>query len=863
MGVDNAHTHVMDPLYAKAMKFAENKKSSSGKNGISNIYVIQKTNMDGEVTGEYFGMNLMTDYGMSQYFVNNKTFPTKMFIGNGTSSFDHSSNTLISPVTTTTSTTSDANKVYSYPLYYDKTSGLITCVMRYLVAYFDYNVTGITESVAITEYGIGTAHNELWTHSWVYDISGEQTYITKDVNERLTFTVYLCMSYYESLITEGYNDDRYTVITTMQRFFSNMQPTGGYVFRRNNYISNKTCTNTTSAFMNNKITKILNMSQFTLENNATSGDGYIDGFVSYSPGFLTAERQTLDEPEAFDVLIHTPDGYANKSLSSISDVFGLDKDSSAPFTQADITSVALFNHKTGLFDNYQQYLNDSDKWYTETTMETSLVTPIYYTNNNTVIMMYLYQNIAADDPIVAFDNTLETIYATDKYWDSSSWVLITDIHNIPEALQKSRYWITSSNEESLVPIRTKHKLTLQPSVGDKYQCQFGSYTYGTFASCDSYNGGWFYRDKSVYVPSLGIRHDILNNSTSYVYPFAYENWLILITPNVSTMIVVNMTDTNNPIVETTELQFPSSVKPYDECYRSYSDTGIVCLQSIVSDHAVVLSLDGETPVQTVFNSKMSCAIWDENQIAYIPSDNTNVLRVYDFDSNGDIAEYAIPSDLNDVKMVFGHRNHIWITDCSTYTKVIDVSNGDISACDLTIPYGNHLQYIQATAVDDVFMLYNSYSTDTATVYFTKHDDPTVIKSLKDFSFNVSRNSSGMKYDLRYIEDKTLVLTIVMGYYYYTPGAFNCVVDFGQYLHDGTISQSFSYGTQMIGYTPYGQSIVCGNTIIPTVCWLTHRVIGTTNTISSINTKMNISGKSWSTTFTNIPEFNGVPSGTIQ
>lgn len=152
----NQSIEPLDPLYQRAMRFAKN-KIAGAHGGLSNVYVIQKTNLDGDVVGEYYGMNLMTDFGMSQYFVANASFPTTIYIGNGTGTFNHTTNTLISPIVTTGSTLSDGTKSFNYPLYYDNISGLITCMSKFITAYFDYNITGITDTISITEYGLGSA----------------------------------------------------------------------------------------------------------------------------------------------------------------------------------------------------------------------------------------------------------------------------------------------------------------------------------------------------------------------------------------------------------------------------------------------------------------------------------------------------------------------------------------------------------------------------------------------------------------------------------------------------------------------------------------------------------------------------------
>ena len=107
----------MDPLYQRAMEFSKNMKALHHKIGISNVYVLQTIDKDGNVTDEKYGMNLMTDYGMSKYFVSRNSMPTNIYIGNGSGAFNHTSNVLQNAITTNASTLYDSEKVYSFNIH--------------------------------------------------------------------------------------------------------------------------------------------------------------------------------------------------------------------------------------------------------------------------------------------------------------------------------------------------------------------------------------------------------------------------------------------------------------------------------------------------------------------------------------------------------------------------------------------------------------------------------------------------------------------------------------------------------------------------------------------------------------------------
>lgn len=847
-----------DEKYQRLMQFAKNKKPHGG---LSNLYLIQKKDINGNLIDEYYGMNIMTDYGMSQYFVNNDTFPKNIYIGNGTGTFNHTTSELLSPITTTASTVSNQTIAYNYPLYYDEDSKLITCICRYLVAYFDYNIANITDKISVSEYGIGTAVNKLWTHSWVYDKQGNQTYITKDVNERLEITVYMCMSYYESLITQGYEDGRYTIITSMRRFFENrMDENNIYTYKRYSTGSSRTKTNTSSGFMNNEITRITNLVWFDMENKADSSSGYIDGFCQWTSGFMVLEPQQLDEPEDFDITIFPlNDSTSVLNDKCLSDTFGhVDH---VPFTQADIESVALYNMKTGKYDNYEEFYNNAEHCYCETPMQTYFATPIYYTNNNTKMLMYVFQNVRTDDPIIGLENNdLSTVYVTNKYWDTSSWTLITDFNNIPESLQTARYWITPSNENSLKPIRRSGHFHIIPNHGGVEQLSFGLSRYIN-AVCDNYDYGWYMMNNVVYCPSISKTYTIGTGSTNNAL-MTYDKWLVVFNSSTN-YIVADMSDLSaGPVTTTMTPLFTKSTNVISYCHRSETTTGIICLQSLSANEATVLDLRGNTPTQTLLNSSKATCVWGKNQIAYIPANDSTKIIVHDYDVNGDVREFNIPSELSSATCMFAHRDYVWLTDGATYTHMFNINTGSSTPCSNTIKIDSSISSLTMTAVNEALVLYRHAYINTNDAYYVKYDDPTNPGSLSLFDESPSRRESRINYTLRYIHDNTLMLLISHGY---GNGSYNIVADFGQFLNDDTKVVHTKYTTDTFAnYTPFGEFIIYDDhKKVPAEYFLPHRIIGKTKTITALNNIKSISSKTWMTTITNIPEFIGLPPGEVQ
>lgn len=883
--------HQFDDTYVRAMTFANNFKEKHP--GLSNVYVVKSIDKDGNTTSEHYGMNLLTDNGFKKFFIDNQTFPTELYIGRGSSSFDVTSASLVEVCPNTHSSRTDDNMTplsytvsnstinYAYPMYYDKASNLVTVMCRYMIAYYDYNITGITEDFSVSEYGIGTRYNSLWTHSWVYDIHGNQTYLTKKVNERLEFTVYMCMSYYTSLITNGYANNRFTIITTMRAFFEErMYENSIYTYKRYNVGASRGFSNTTSGIEDGRITRTTNLNSITMyavPSDATSNSddkakaaGYIDGFVQWTSGQMTIEPQFLDTPETFTTTQICK--WDNAKPTGIADRFG-EWDGPA-ITQADIQSVCMYNYYSGEWDNDEDFYNNPDHWYSETPMQTAFSTPIYYKNNDEIITMYVYPNMRTDDPIIGFKNTtLQTIYATDAYWDFSSWQRITNFADIPSELQTKRYYITNANSLMMTPIRESGDFRIIPTHGDYENMSWYTSRNGSYPSCDNYEYGWFKRDNLVCVPDRQLTFSVGNAGANSSATMTYGKWMIVFN-SVTSFMSVNMdnvkTTGETPSAITVQTDLSTQINLLTAGYRSKSDTGLICIQNIGGSEGLVIDLRGDELVQHVIQSKMSTCVWGKNQVAYIPSSDTTKVRVYDYDTNTDIREFDIPEGSATVVFMVAHGDYVWITDGSTYVYCMTISSGDVQACTNTLPFSSGINYVETTAVDDVIIIYKSNDTNVKNAYYIKKSDPTNILSLKDFFWDVTYLGSQVKYDLRYVHKSTdessnkkygtLILLITMNRTYSKTGAYNQIIDFGVYLNSGTYRHNRHYADERPAFIPYGEFYIVGNKKVPIEYYVHHQIKGTTKTITTINNIKNISKKQWNTVITNRPEFMGKPPG---
>ena len=324
--------------YKEAIEFMKNKHSKEPmQQGISNLYVIRRIDKDGNVLETKFGENLMTDYGFRRHFVENVSWPSRVYVGDGIPSggyFSQDSKVLQNLISDTALTNSNTTKDYDCPFYYDAASsgtergGLITVFCQYLVCYMNYSNStyGIADNTKlIYEFGIGEDSSNLWTHSRVYTSAGTPSHVAKNNGERLEFTIFLCLSYYESMIMNGWNDaghvdgqyGRYTVITTPERMFQKMVPSNIYTFQRDSQNNVSIAfTNSSTSIEETYITNTQLINAFTSETISGDGkiktaNGYIDGFISDSPGMCIVEREEMDHFEDIDMIIH-PSEYPYK-----------------------------------------------------------------------------------------------------------------------------------------------------------------------------------------------------------------------------------------------------------------------------------------------------------------------------------------------------------------------------------------------------------------------------------------------------------------------------------------------------------------------------------------------------------------------
>ena len=868
-----------DATLDRAMVFAKNHRPSGG---LSNLYVIKLLDDDGNLIDEKYGMNLFTDYGIQKFLVDGTSFPNSLYIGNGSGTITRSSQSINSVIGGLTGAYSGTGNIsYEYPLYYDPEfgdgtqGGLITCVAKYKT----FNLTNMLSAPEdrITEYGVGTANNELWTHSWVYASNGEQTYINTHDASTIQIDVYLCFSYYENIIINGRSNGIYTVISTMERFMNKMRVDNVHTYKKNNIKAERSVTRTSSAFMDNKVSVTYNLNSFTLSNTTGNDQGYIDGFVQYYSGFTIVTPETRTIPEAFTTpaIINTA---ANISLSkSWSDKFG--EVVELPFTRATITDVVTYDANTNTWEAPLRFNAAVNHDYCETPMQPTLSTPIWYTVNNAYQKMYVFQNIHTDDDILTIQSTCETIYAATKYWDCTTWVRITNYSSIPAEYRNYPYWIASSNTAAskITTTRASGTFYLKPHSGgdgDGYSTKPYSVSFNGDAVANVSNPqyNWFALKNKVYAVDDSNPYSFTISGYSGDYNeidcdwFTYGKWGLCIdrSANIRLYDMTNIVAArpNGPVPSSVSLNFTNTTY-VTNTYITETKTGIFCFGKASDNEAIILDLRGNTPVQTKLTGVgKACSVGNTTRVAYYDNTSTNV-KVMDVDSQQTVATLTLPVGFGTPTMMCAVSNCLWITDDTT-TYTIDISDGTETECDVVITCSDETD-TRCKIYDDIVLLYQKGCANVSNKSFVSlTNDPSKLYDLITIFGNNPHSDNRYRLESHILDTQYTVsgtdyrvLTLMMSRSYAWDGStiYNQFIDLAAYI-SGESSLIGSVESKSMGqYIPYGDYVILNNsTFIPVENFMTIKFEGTTPTLTALNSIKSIKHKDWTVEVTNIPTF---------
>lgn len=483
----------------KYMKDQANKHSNSNVYS-HNIYHIQTHDMDGNLTNEAFATNIFLNKGIGRCFTDNwSTVYRKILIGNGTTLPEFTDTSLESLLyvcdsnNVTTNGSIDRDTVY--PATYDSTTGFFSAYRLMITAYWDYNITGVTEPFDITEigYGISTSQGTdvsyvtLCTRSLVETPNGEN-FITKKPNERLTITMYFASGYHESLINDLWDNKYYACINPVKFIFPWNRHDSKTLYA---YMSTMPATNTSAMYSGNKLLCqssyddiFLNQSYDSTNHLLTSNNikcGYTtledvhipvqgsflcDTNDEWYKNFFMYHRELLDQEEELSTTKCFTNSDRNNSLLN-NFCFGTPYSYNSnnpvhygryelPVLDFNISALQMYNHLTQEWDIDEEYENPYWIDYSEIYKLANGICQIWTEfpkGSGKGVTARIYINQKADDvdlngnpaqPITSFNVTGVVVYSSDKYWDVESWKLIDNVKAIPEDQQNARYYIFTS-----------------------------------------------------------------------------------------------------------------------------------------------------------------------------------------------------------------------------------------------------------------------------------------------------------------------------------------------------------------------------------------------------------------------------------
>ena len=928
--IKNDEMMCSDDFPESLKRFSENinQKNPGLHSENHNLYLLQTTDRDGNVTGEAYGMNLMTNkcfnimyYTHSAYFIDKDRY--QIYIGNGTDEPVLTNNALYSPITTVGSTYVSVTRS-NYPFKYNSDTDIASVNKLNYKGYFNYNISGITEDKEITEIGYGYSTTDLYTHAKIYDSEGNPSSITKRVNERLTITMYISCCCKMSIIENAYNNKIYMFLNPIV-----FEPYSGQVresyswdywvggFGRDTHLVYHAVNNSEKKLSDNSYSgdnhlylfrsafkeqiddnliigrAKINSSGFFLESN----NQYVSNMIYSTSGldksnsvgscrFYIIKPIQLSEPEE---LSNTYISSNSITSSLLSDEFGL-SGSSLPCTNFNITSLSMYNHLTKEWDIEESYLNDPNTDYNSTFY---IAGSLWITFQGKSITAYVFTNIRTDLPITSFNNSNIVLYATDKYWDTSTWALISHIGNVDESLQCRRYYIiTNENLVCLYPQRNMvyHQITTHK---DSYTLPVPKHQladYGTEIKTltnDKY--GWIMSSKYLIYPNTdnGCVYYELTDGTggvpNYTWRWTTEEGdrLIFVYRQQDTItklydMYIRIYDTTNPDSEPTyvdvKLDLPEQLNSYS-MYCECTDSGmLVCKGGNSGKNHYMVIVDiygtGEGPIQhRIDDVKIHWVLNRSDNVVYYKYDSINTYNIYDMRNQIITDSFTIPAEYT-YSGIVGWKDfiYVYVKDSSdTYTTFYyNITDRKLQQLMISRPELNYTTYVRS--VDECMIVGVS---SPRWIWLFKASDPTNPTLLIDSSSYLSYYYMSLGSQLKYINDNKQLLFVNYEVRKDSSKKY-CeisIFDIGYRLDTGNnrvltrnsliteyISSSSSYSKN--GMTGFFNNGLIRMSYYGEIKWypiencVYHKIVGTTTTVQSYNNPKQLSELTFSLSVTN-------------
>ena len=687
-------------------KFCDSVKQNSGKDiSTQSIYVLQTVDMDGNITDEKYGVNLRTDVGM----ICENGYYQSLYLGTGTTQPTYYDTYMPNAVSEFTKVMDGVTQ--NWVLSYDSTTGMLSVTSPVSKVTYDYNIDGITTDQVFTELGIceyshsswsGDSLNVFSTHTLIYDQLGNVSSITKHPNEKLIVVIYKTMSMSEDVIDDAYTNGVFVLID-MARSTTIYGNNGTSVCSAGLNPILLDSRESYSDYRRSTSNGVVRNSEFDPGPNTNNYSTYVVGgslsFVDESVEnyydhirfgnnntFQITKRIRMSSPETLTTELAYTDSI---DTNEITRCFGESKNYTTmhgilPCIDFNMTDSKMYNNKSGAWDISDPFTNAPNADYIQTTRESGRDLYTSMISFNTIdpqtsadVIFYVAVNVRDDIPVTSIEVSDGSVfYVARKYWDTSTWVRINDVSNIPAANQLFRYFISkTTNIRNIRFVRdqtvhsfdngfTPYALSDVPSssVYTPIFVPVTSETYHWIVLEDKViamnNNGTIAYSHQLYGDSNNSAIDTLTARWGFDNKFVAANTNAQISPtNIRIFNMTTMTSSSAPSY--TDIPLTNPHTSYRAHY-SKASAGYVALWYSQNHTADIVDVTDET--LTTITECDWFHIQDFTTYAIYLVQNSSPLRfnVYDLTANEVTDTFVLPADYTSITSVCGCGDHFYI-----------------------------------------------------------------------------------------------------------------------------------------------------------------------------------------------------------
>ena len=469
---------------------------------LRNLYIFKSEDENGNITDVKYGVNLVVRTGFD-YIVPPDVSSRILYVGDGTGVPSYEDTALFNYITSAPLASSDLS---SFPIYYDSERNLICQYRRCGMYTLDYTV--LNRTFDITEFGLVYSRYSivsLITHGLILDSEGNPSHITKKLYEKMTIDfrilfvvtpetqhrlidlgIYSILQPYQfrqlamgsgtGTLYETKILYSYWICDGGYAPYDSTSGQSGYRHQTSCEVLNKLSVNAklkNSAWI--QCPSLLNERWYEFVSCLKVATGPTDTDVNRENVFLPicvyGENETLVSDKIF-----SPHTTQELSLSEMFQGVGICKwDENYGYGRF---PVANFKIESSYMYNFEDHdWNIPDEFTTCENSDFNRVNwmyrtrDVYMTNPNGVDkLMYICANDNVNIPIKAFSNTGIVLYASNEWWNPSTWILITNLNALTLEQGTKRYYICES-DSTFYPIRDQEY--------PKFICDEKEYTWDT------------------------------------------------------------------------------------------------------------------------------------------------------------------------------------------------------------------------------------------------------------------------------------------------------------------------------------------------------------------------------------------------